>query len=265
MADETTNGETRDVQLSDGHAIPLVGFGTWQIQGDECYRAVSEALRIGYRHLDTATVYENETEVGRALEASGLPRSEVFVTTKVPAFASGNARATLEQSLTKLGTDYVDLWLIHWPEDLAGGIALWQEMITLHEEGAARSLGVSNFEAEAIDKIVAATGVVPAVDQIRWSPFLYDPDEAARLAERDVVLEGYSPLKESFLFSSTLAEMAARHDVTPAQVVLRWHVQHDYVVIPKSVTPARIAENFDLFGFVLDDQEMSRLDALGAD
>lgn len=258
------DGAIRDVHLSNGHHMPLVGFGTWQIQGDDCFRSVSEALRVGYRHLDTATVYENEAEVGRALLASGIDRSEIFVTTKVPAFASGNARAVLEDSLAKLRTDYVDLWLIHWPEDLAGGVALWEEMITLQSEGAVRSLGVSNFEADAIDKIVTATGVVPAVDQIRWSPFLYDPDEAARLATRGVVLEGYSPLKESFLFSSTLVEMAVRHGVTPAQVVLRWHVQHGFVVIPKSVTPTRIAENFELFGFALDDEEMTRLDALGA-
>ncbi|HVB05182.1 MAG TPA: aldo/keto reductase [Acidimicrobiales bacterium] len=257
--DETTH----EAHLSGSERMPVVGFGTWQIRGDACIRAVGEALSVGYRHLDTATVYENEDEVGWALEASGLDRSAVFVTTKVPPFAAGKARSVLEQSLARLRTDYVDLWLIHWPEDLAGGVALWEEMIALHREGRARAIGVSNFEAEAIDKIVAATGVVPAVDQIRWSPFLYDALEAARLAERGVVLEGYSPLKESFLFSSTLAEMAGHHGVTPAQVVLRWHVQHGFVVIPKSVTPSRIAENIDLFGFALDDEEMGRLDSLG--
>jgi diketogulonate reductase-like aldo/keto reductase len=171
----------------------------------------------------------------------------------------------LEQSLAKLQSDYVDLWLIHWPEDLASGVALWEEMITLHSEGATHAIGVSNFEAEAIDKLVAATKVMPALDQIRWSPFLYDHEEAERLAERGVVLEGYSPLKESFLFSSTLEQIANHHGVTAAQVVLRWHVQHRFVVIPKSQTAARIAENFDLAGFSIDPDEMARLDALGGE
>jgi diketogulonate reductase-like aldo/keto reductase len=251
------------VALLNGDSMPLVGFGTWQIQGRSAYESVRRALDVGYRHLDTATVYENESEVGRALKESAVARDDCFVTTKVPPFAGARARATLESSLRKLDTDYVDLWLIHWPENARSSLSLWQEMTTLADEGKARAIGVSNFSLGEIDDLVRATEVTPAVNQIRWSPFLYDAAEAAGLSQRGVVLEGYSPLKESFLFSSLLVEIGEHHGVTPAQVVLRWHVQHDVVVIPKSVHAGRIAENFDLFSFNLDETEMSRLDALG--
>ena len=257
-------GSGEAVALAQGGRIPIVGFGTWQMQGEAAYDAVRCALEVGYRHLDTATVYENEATVGRALRESGLSREEVFVTTKLPPFAGDEAAKTLEMSLRRLGCDYLDLWFIHWPEHPASSLAFWEQMIALREQGKVRAIGVSNFSHAEIDQLSGATGVAPAVDQIRWSPFIYDAAQAAGLAERGVVLEGYSPIKESFLFSSLLIEIAEHHDVTPAQVVLRWHVQHGVVVIPKSVHPERIRENFDLFGFSIDDAEMARLDALGS-
>lgn len=249
------------VALARGARMPLVGFGTWQLRGDEAYRAVADALEVGYRHLDTATMYENEREVGRALADSGLARDAVFVTTKLPPNEAGNERKVIEVSLDLLGLDHVDLWLIHWPPDGARP-DVWEQLLALRDEGLATDVGVSNYSVAQIDELVAATGEAPAVNQIPWAPPLHDPQTLAASRERGVAVEGYSPFRRTDLSDATLAEIAAAHDVTPAQVVLRWHVQHEVVVIPKSATPARIAGNFDVFGFELDDDEMRRLDAL---
>jgi diketogulonate reductase-like aldo/keto reductase len=247
--------------LRTGGSIPLVGFGTWQMQGDVAYQAVRHALDVGYRHVDTATVYDNEDEVGRALADSGVPRDQIFLTTKIPPQRRGRVDETIETSLQRLGTDYVDLWLIHWPRRSKDALSMWRDMIRVGE-GKARALGVSNFDIRQIDELTADSGHVPAVDQIPWSPFHRDPNLAERLSRRGVVLEGYSPLRSSRLAHPVLGAIAGRHGVSPAQVVLRWHVQHGVVVIPKSARPERIAENFDLFGFMLADAEMAQLDAL---
>lgn len=245
--------------------LPPVGFGTWRLRGAECYRAVRCALEIGYRHLDTATMYENEAEVGRAVVDSGVPRGEVLLTTKLPPGHAGRERATLEQSLRALGVDSVDLWLIHWPPDHGAGIDTWKRFLALRDEGLVRAVGVSNYSTAQLDELARATGEAPAVNQIRWGPSLYDAKVLVAHRRRNVVLEGYSPFKSTDLAHPVLAEVAGRHGVTPAQVVLRWHVDRGVPVIPKSASPERIASNFDVFGFSLDDGELRRIDGLGRD
>lgn len=242
--------------------MPLVGFGTWQLRGRRAYEAIAFALEVGYRHLDTATMYGNEAEVGRALRDSGLRREDVFVTTKLPPRNAGRERQTLAASLQALGTDHVDLWLVHWPPDGRARLQVWRELLAFRDDGLARAVGVSNFSIRQLDELIDATGQAPAVNQIPWSPPRHDPRLLAEHRRRGVVLEGYSPLRGTNLGDRVLIEIAASHGVTPAQVVLRWHLEHQIPVIPKSATRERIAANFDLFGFSLSDQEVRRIDAL---
>jgi 2,5-diketo-D-gluconate reductase A len=252
---------TPAVKLPDGGSMPLLGFGTWQIRGDEAYRAVRHALEAGYRHLDTATMYGNEEQVGRALRDSGVPREQVFVTTKLPPDRVGRERATLDASLRALGVDAVDLWLIHWPPSAGASVPMWRAVLKARGEGLAAAAGVSNYGAKDLDELIGATGQAPAVNQVRWGPALYDPATVAQHRERGIVLEGYSPFKTTNLKDPTLVAIAAAHGVDSARVVLRWHVQHGVVVIPKSVTPERIASNAQL-DFTLTDAEMAAIDAL---
>ena len=248
------------VQVGDGVEMPMVGFGTWQLRGEQAYDGVRGALDVGYRHIDTATMYGNEAEVGRALRDSGLDRREVFITTKLAPGRFGKERETITESLAGLGTDYVDLWLIHWPgRRSASSLKTWQEMRTLRSEGKARTIGVSNFNPSQVDELTSGTGETPAVNQVPWSPSEHDPALLAAFRERGVVVEGYSPLKNTNLKDRTLTEIAGAHGVTPAQVVLRWHIELGIVVIPRSKRPERIASNFDLFGFSLTDDEVKRL------
>jgi diketogulonate reductase-like aldo/keto reductase len=251
------------VTIAPGVEMPLVGLGTWQAGGAEAYEAVRYALEIGYRHIDTATMYANEDEVGRAVRDSGVPREDVFITTKLQSGNAGRERATIEASLRALDTSYVDLWLIHWPPNGGAAPRTWEQFIELQAEGLTRAIGVSNYDERLIDELIDATGVTPAVDQIEWSPSLYDPAVAEALRSRGVTLEGYSPFKSTNLQDRVLVEIAARHSVTPHQVVVRWHIEHGFVVIPKSTRRERIASNFDVFGFQLDDEEVARIDALG--
>jgi 2,5-diketo-D-gluconate reductase A len=250
------------VTLSGGVAMPLVGFGTWQLRGQRGYEAVRLALETGYRHIDTATMYGNEGEVGRALTASSIDRRDVFITTKLPPRAVGRERATIAASLRALGTDHVDLWLVHWPPGGQARPEVWRELLAARDRGLARAVGVSNYSIRQVDELIDATGQAPAVNQIPWSPSRYDPRVLAASRERNVVVEGYSPLKGTNLRDRTLAEIASRHGVTPAQVVLRWHVEHGIPVIPRSSDRARIAANFDLFSFALTREEMARIDGL---
>ena len=247
-----------------GAAIPMVGLGTWLSEGDQAERAVSTALRLGYRHLDTATGYGNEEQVGRGLTDSGVPRSEVFVTTKLPPDRAGRERETLESSLTKLGTTHVDLWLVHWPPHGAATPSTWKRFIALRDEGLVRAIGVSNYSIAQIDELIAATGEAPAINQIPWSPADFDADLLAAHAERGVRIGGYSPFKRTDLAHRVLAEIATSHVVTTAQVVLRWHLEHTIVVIPKSTNPERLAANLDVGGFSLTPDEVARIDRLGA-
>jgi diketogulonate reductase-like aldo/keto reductase len=258
----TAGHDKATVPLRSGAEIPLVGFGTWELQGDEAYQGVRTALDVGYRHIDTATAYNNEDRVGQALRDSGVDREAVFITTKCPPERHGQELATLENSLSGLGTEYVDLWLVHWPPRGQARPEMWQQFVAAHEQGKARAIGVSNYSMAQVDELVEATGETPAVNQIPWSPFSYDPAVAKEHTRRDIVLEGYSPLKNTPLDHPMLVGIAAAHGKTPAQVVLRWHVEHGFVVIPRSARPGRIAENFELFDFELTEEEVSRLDSL---
>ncbi|MEW2381391.1 aldo/keto reductase [Micromonospora sp. NPDC047707] len=252
------------VLLSGDVRIPLLGFGTWQITGTAAYETVLAALDAGYRHVDTATMYGNEAEIGRAVAESGLRREDVFITTKLPPDRVGREQETIEASLRALGTDHVDLWLVHAPpSNPADSIPVWREMLAARDEGLARTVGVSNFSTAQIDELIQATEETPAVNQIRWSPALYDRQRHRDHRDRGVVLEGYSPFKTSDLSDPVLVRIAAAHDVSPAQVVLRWHVDHEIVAIPKSVTPERIRTNADIFTFSLTAEEMRDIDALG--
>jgi 2,5-diketo-D-gluconate reductase A len=250
------------VALAQGGTMPLVGLGTWQMTGARCQAAVAHALAVGYRHIDTAAMYRNEREVGRAVRDSGLPRAEVFVTTKLAPGDVGRERRAIEASLRALGMDYVDLWLVHWPPRGRSLVSAWKEVLAVRDEGLARAAGVSNHSIRQLDELAAATGETPQVNQIPWAPALYDADLVVGHRRRGVVVEGYSPFKNTNLRHPVLAEIAAAHGVTPAQVVLRWHVDHQVVVIPKSATPERIAANFDVFGFSLSDEELRRIDGL---
>lgn len=250
------------VPLTGGGAMPLIGLGTWQMEGDDARRAVSRALEVGYRHVDTATMYGNEDQVGRALADSALSREQVFVTSKLPPQQAGRAREVLAQSLEALDLDHLDLWLVHWPP---GGASpqTWTQLLEAQAEGLAAAVGVSNYSLKQIDELIAATGTAPAVNQVRFGPALWDPDLVTGHAERGVVLEGYSPFKTTDLSAPALVAIAQEHGKTPAQVVLRWHVQHAVVAIPKSTDPERIAANLDVFDFALTAEQVAALDGLG--
>jgi diketogulonate reductase-like aldo/keto reductase len=206
-------------------------------------------------------VYRNEAEVGRALADSGVPRDELFVTTKVPPHAD-DPRKVLETSLRELGTDHLDLWLIHWTDGDSIHEDLWQVLLEAHEKGAVRDVGVSNYSLDQIDRLTDATGEPPAVNQIEWAPTLYDGEVARGHAQRGIVLEGYSALKNTDLEDPVLRGIADAHGVSTAQVLLRWHLDHGFVAIPKSVTPERIAANVAVTGFALSDDEVARIDGL---
>ncbi|GAA4377655.1 aldo/keto reductase [Nocardioides caricicola] len=250
------------VALPAGARIPLLGFGTWQITGDEAVRATSAALEAGYRHLDTATVYGNEGEVGRAVAESGVAREDLFITTKCPPNRAGRELDTLRQSLELLQTDHVDLWLIHWPGDGSVNTDMWRAFVEARESGLAREIGVSNFDVALLDEVTDAVGVAPAVNQVEWSPLLFDATTLAEHRERGVALEGYSALRGGTLEHPVIVEIAERTGRTPAQVIIRWHLQHEVIVIPKSVHADRIRSNADVAGFELSDADMAALDGL---
>ena len=250
------------VALSNGGRMPLLGFGTWQIKGADAVRATTAALEAGYRHLDTALVYGNEAEVGRALAESGVRRDDVFVTTKCPPSRAGSGLDTVRESLDRLQLDHLDLWLIHWPGDGPENPDLWGEFVEAREAGLVRDIGVSNFDGTLLDEVGKLTGVTPAVNQIEWSPLLFDADVVADHRSRGIVLEGYSALRGGTLEHPTIVSIAERLSRTPAQVIIRWHLQHEIVVIPKSVNPDRIRSNADVAGFSLTDEDMAALDTL---
>jgi diketogulonate reductase-like aldo/keto reductase len=261
MTSDTTFPD-QAVDLPDGGRMPLLGFGTWQIKGDDARQSVRWALEAGYRHLDTAAVYGNEAEVGAGLRESGVDRDDVFITTKVPGGATGQEAELLQESLRKLGTDRVDLWLIHWPTDGGADVQMWQALLDANKQGLARAIGVSNYSIAMIDELVAGTGVTPSVNQIEWSPLLFDRDVLGHHRKRGIVVEGYSALRGGTLDHPAIVEIAERHGKSPAQVIVRWHLQHQVVVIPKSVKRERIVENAAVADFTLTPEEMERLDGL---
>jgi 2,5-diketo-D-gluconate reductase A len=251
------------VTIADGVTMPLLGLGTWQASDQQAYRAVRTALEAGYRLFDTATMYRNEAAVGRAVRDSGVLRDEVFVTTKLRSSDAGREPETIRASLDAMGLDYLDLWLIHSPVTRGKGPGTWQQFIDMREAGLTRAIGVSNYSPDEIDELTDATGVAPAVNQIEWTPALYDTATISAHRDRGVTLEGYSPFKAADLHDPVLTAIAKHHGVTVAQVILRWHLEHGFVAIPKSADAGRIAENFDVFGFSLGSDEISRIDALG--
>lgn len=256
-----TSLPTTTAPLTSGASIPLLGFGTWQLTGDTAVQATAAALSVGYRHLDTATVYGNEGEVGAALRASGVARDEVFVTSKIPPTEVGRARAVLETSLGLLGVDALDLWLIHWTEDGASP-DLWTEVVQAQADGLVRDVGVSNHSLAQLDELEQATGVRPAVNQIKWSPLIFDAALLDAHRERGVVVEGYSGLKGGTMELPAVVEVASRLGRTPAQVLVAWQLQHGVVVIPKSTKQARIRENADVADLVLSEADLAALDSL---
>ncbi|TDE34215.1 aldo/keto reductase [Actinomadura sp. 6K520] len=253
---------TQTVNLPGGTVLPMIGFGTWQLGSKTAYESVRAALDVGYRHIDTATLYRNEADVGRAVKDSGIDREQIFITTKLRPQDARHARRTLESSLRHLGTGYVDLWLIHWPTGPDDLVPTWEELLRAKDAGLIRNAGVSNYSPAQIDLLTEATGQQPPVNQIPWSPAEHDPDLLAEHRRRGVVVEGYSGLKNTDLNHPVLAEMAQRHGVTPAQVVLRWHLEHDIVILPRSARPERIASNFDLDGFSLTKEDVAAIDTL---
>jgi diketogulonate reductase-like aldo/keto reductase len=260
MATLTTDGRAR--VLADGSEMPLLGLGVWQVDaGDDAENSVRWALEAGYRHIDTAQAYGNEESVGKALRDSGVPREEVFITTKFfPRARSGDAAVSAEKSVERLGIDQIDLYLVHWPEN--GPTWAWPGMEQAVERGFAKSIGISNFNIAEMDELLGHASVKPVVNQVQFGPWKYRRALHDACEERDIALESYSPLNTSDLSDGRVTAVAEAHGRTPAQVLLRWVVQRDIPVIPKSVRRERIEENGQLFDFELSDEEMASLDSL---
>ncbi|MCU1436571.1 MAG: oxidoreductase [Pseudarthrobacter sp.] len=253
------------VKLNDGHSIPQLGLGTWPLDDDQVAAAVVSAVEAGYRHIDTAVKYGNEEGVGNGMRASGVDRAELFVTTKLDGQFQGQDRAVagLEGSLKRMRLDYVDLLLIHWPLPQRDEfISTWKTFERLQAEGKVRSIGVSNFKPAHLERLLAETDVVPAVNQIQLSPAITRVAEREFHARHGIVTESYSPLGgsgASLLKAPILVQLGEKYDKTPAQLVLRWHIEQGLVVIPKSGDPERMRENLDIFDFALDRQDLAEL------
>lgn len=257
-------------ELNNGQKMPVLGLGVFRSKdGEETYNAVRWALEAGYRHIDTAAVYGNEASVGRAIHDSGIPREELWITTKLwnTEIRNRNEEAAFAESLKKLGTDYVDLYLVHWPvrED-DGYLRVWEKMEQFYKEGRARSIGVSNYHVHHIESLLKIANVVPAVDQVECHPELTQVELADYCASKGIAFEPWSPLGAGKLLSHpVLSEIAAAHGKTTAQVILRWGLQRGFICIPKSVHKERIQSNAQFFDFELCDDEMQRIFALNAD
>ena len=264
-------GTVPAVTLNDGHAIPQLGFGVFQIAPGDTTAATLEALEIGYRHIDTAEMYGNEKEVGQAVARSGCIRSDVFVTSKLNNgfHRPGDARRAFDRTLAALASDYVDLFLIHWPlPTLYDGdyVSTWNTLIEFQRDGRARSIGVSNFQPHHLDRLREVTEVVPAVNQIEVHPFLTQEGVRAYGATHEIATEAWSPIAQGLVLDDpTVVAVAAKAGRTPAQVVLRWHLQRGDIVFPKSVTPSRMRENFEIFDFALDADDMAGITSLNRD
>ncbi len=255
------------VKLNNGVTMPQLGFGVWQVPDEEATPAVTEALNAGYRSIDTAAAYGNESGVGAAIAQSDVDRAEVFVTTKLWNSDQGhdNALRAFDASQSKLGLDVVDLYLIHWPTPARElYVDTWKAFVELQKEGRVRAIGVSNFQPAHLQRLIDETGVVPAVNQVELHPYLQQVELREFHSKHGIVTEAWSPLGQGgeLLGDPVVAEIAERHGKSAAQVVLRWHLQLGNVVIPKSVTPSRIRENIDVFGFELADEELAALSTL---
>ncbi len=257
-----------NIELNDGRSIPQLGFGVFQIDPDETAAAVSEALEVGYRHIDTAEMYGNERGVGEAIRASGHDRGELYVTSKLNNgfHRPDDARPAFDRTLNELGFEYVDLFLIHWPlPTLYDGdfVSTWRTLEEFRQDGRARSIGVSNFQVEHLGRLAAETDTVPAVNQIELHPYLLNAQVRAYDEAHGIATEAWSPIAQGeVLDDPVVTEIADRVGRTPAQVVLRWHIQRGNIVFPKSVTPERIRENFEIFDFELEPADIDRIAGL---
>jgi 2,5-diketo-D-gluconate reductase A len=255
------------ITLNNGVEMPQLGFGVWQVPDDEAAKTVATAIESGYRSIDTAAIYGNEEGTGKAVAASGVPREELFVTTKLWNTDQGydSTMRTFDASLDKLGLDYVDLYLIHWPVPAKDAyVDTYKAFEKIHADGRARAIGVSNFLPEHLERLLGETSVVPVINQIELHPQLQQAESRAFHAQHGIATEAWSPLGQGkgLLEVPTVVAIARKHGRTPAQAVLRWHIQTGNVVIPKSVTPSRIAENIDVFGFELDADDLAAFAAL---
>jgi len=257
-----------DVTLNNGRTIPQFGFGVFQIKPDDTAKAVTEALEAGYRHIDTAEMYGNEKEVGTAIAKSGLDRADVYVTSKLNNgfHRPDDARRAFAGSLEALGFDYLDLFLIHWPLPTRYGgdyVSTWQTLEEFYHDGRARSIGVSNFQPHHLRRLHGECEITPAINQIECHPYLTQDDVRAFCAEYQIAIEAWSPLAQGLVLDDpTIVSIAKAVGKTPAQVVLRWHIERGDIVFPKSVTPARIKENIDIFGFELPGEDVEAITAL---
>jgi 2,5-diketo-D-gluconate reductase A len=261
-----SESDLTSVTLNDGNSIPTIGFGVFQIPPDQTEAAVSTALRAGYRHIDTAAAYRNERETGRAIANSGLAREDVFVVTKLWNSDQGYAAtmAAFDASMARLGLDYLDLYLVHWPcPEFNTYVDTFKAFASLHDQGRIKSIGVSNFAPEHLSVLVDATGIIPAVNQVELHPFLPQAELRRIHAQLGVATEAWAPLGQGALLTNpTITEIADRLGKTPAQVLIRWHIQLGNIVIPKSVTPDRIVSNFDVFDFALTERDMASIATL---
>jgi 2,5-diketo-D-gluconate reductase A len=257
-----------NIELNDGHSIPQLGFGVFQIDPAETERAVRVALEVGYRHIDTAEMYGNESGVGEAIRASGLDRGEVYVTSKLnnSFHEPDEARNAFDRTLSELGFDYVDLFLIHWPlPSLYDGdyVSTWKTLEEFKADGRSRSIGVSNFQVEHLERLAAETDTVPAANQIELHPYFQNREVRSYDEEHGIATEAWSPIAQGdVLDDPVVTEIAAKLGRTPAQVVLRWHVQRGNIIFPKSVTPERIRENLAIFDFEIEAADLEQIDGL---
>lgn len=257
----------RTVTLNNGVKIPQLGFGVWQIPDEEVVNAVAKALEVGYRSIDTAMIYGNERGVGEAIANSNIPREELFITTKVWNADQGydNTLKAFDTSLEKLGLDYVDLYLIHWPTpEFDTYVDTYKALEKLYVDGRVKAIGVCNFNRDHLQRLLDECDVVPAVNQVECHPYLQQDDLKAFCEKHEIFIESWSPLNQGgvVLEDDVIKSIATAHDKTPAQIILRWHLQSNSIVIPKSVTPSRIEENFDLFDFELSEDEMQQIAAI---
>lgn len=254
------------VTLNDGVRIPQMGLGTWQLTDAEVTGLVQEAIRLGYRHIDTAAGYENERGVGRGIVQAGIAREDVFVTSKLRNGEHGydETLRAFDGTMEKLGLDVLDLYLIHWPSPRVGKyVDTWKAFIRLRAEGRIRSIGVSNFNPDHLERIIGETGVTPSINQIELHPYFQRRDMRAVHADNGIAIESWSPLGRGRLMDeAVIVQIAQKHQKTPGQVVIRWHIEQGLIVFPKTATPARLAENFDVFDFALDAGDVAAIDAL---
>jgi diketogulonate reductase-like aldo/keto reductase len=257
---------TPPLRLNDENMMPQLGYGVWRVSNEEAVTGVAEALRAGYRSIDTAAIYENEEGVGRAIAASGVPRGEIFVTTKLwnDKRSYDAALTAFDESLRRLRLDFIDLYLIHWPGVSGEGfVDAWRALIRLKEEGRVKSIGVSNFQTGHLQRLIDQTGIVPAVNQVELHPRFQQKELRAFHAQHGIATESWGPLGQgSLVTDEKLAAIGRKYGKTPAQVILRWHLDNGLIVIPKSVTPSRIRENIDVLDFRLDADDMRVIEAM---